>query len=383
MITRTGRLHLHSDILQKVSTEINGRLLGRKRADSSYISGQSVEIRCSKIISVLESDYIEQAVCDPSWTHSDDSKYCYHKWSKNGKEIKNKTRKYEITSSITVDYCDNFEWTTSIIQTIPYFRENHTNDRYYSSDMKCYTSILKIENVMDEDLGMYRCNFSYHKNNSDYYRDGFSMANTTLVSLGTDITPNVDYFQGFYTSGVDSMFLAQCVVSGSKEVYWFIDRECTRWDCYEARDVVPFDKLDSLDIWKTFNFSRENHSPHLDIAESIIFFQDISSADLIGLTCSPQKSPDIYSLKKLISIKMKDHYWDYYWYGRVEDGFISVGLTVICVVIGALFIATGILSCVRSKICTARNHRSPIMMAPQMTTQPITYVVPTVPNQNV
>ena len=65
--------------------------------------------RCSKIIEKNGDDYTDSTFCDPQYDKS-----CYHVWKGPDGNVLSNGVKYQLKSSITFDYCENFEWTSGM-----------------------------------------------------------------------------------------------------------------------------------------------------------------------------------------------------------------------------------------------------------------------------
>ena len=93
--------------------------------------------------------------------------------------------------------------------------------------MKCYASALIINDVQSSDFGNYSCNFSDHGAKYPDYYDRYNrydnVQNITLFDeSSSEKQPlKVEYFENFYTKGIRSKMLMQCVVTGG-QLYWFV-----------------------------------------------------------------------------------------------------------------------------------------------------------------
>ena len=331
--------------------------------------GESVELRCTKILEKSSSDYYESSICDPEYSTD-----CYHSWSKDGVELTtNGSDKYSVKTQITFDYCANFEWTTDLVNKFGFIDEVDDNN-YYSRDMKCYSSGLVINNVQDSDFGIYTCNFAYH-NDRNQNPDDSEIQNITLYdSTSSEQQPvKVEYYEIFYAKGIRSKLLMQCVVTGGP-LNWFVRTEtedCPRWSsgsCVNNK-IIKIEKLAKADQWRCYKYSIESHTPHEGITESFIYFQNICAIDWGSVFCAADETGTVKSESGYIT--QKSEWNDYYYYRYYHsDEALAVGLVVALPLLSVLLIVASIMACVRGKMCVMCCYGRP----QNMYSQPVNYM---------
>ena len=328
--------------------------------------GDNVQLRCTKILEQMASDYIETTyTCDPSW-----DKNCFHTWSKDGEILDVSYEKYVTKSSITYDYCENFEWTTDLIKGFGSIVDLNSGGNKYdiNREMACYASSLTIRNVSVADFGEYKCNLSYHseKKDDNYWRNIASSAkNITLYNIDDATVKQpvkVDYFQKYYTKGLKGNILVQCVTTGG-ELKWNVNIK-------NSEKPVPLERLNEQDFWRCFNFSENHHSPHTGITESFVYFDRVCTLDDAQITCSVGKLlPKNDRTSTTITVKRYWYYDDYSYYGpnwERDTGIAIASLTVIPVVL-AMLIIFAIFAVIRAKMCECckAGSNSPMVLGYQ------------------
>ena len=266
--------------------------------------------------------------------------------------------KYLLKSSITYDYCETFEWTSDLIRKMKVDVAENDGSYYRENNMKCFSSALTILEVTEADLGEYKCvlNAKY-----DNYQES---ENTQTIRVYNAASPEqmpkkIEYFQRFYTKGIKSKLLMQCVVTGGP-VHWFIrlaTDDCGRWiddrnDCVN-QTIRPIEDVKELKGWRCFNETSEHHNPYNlnQITESFIYFQNICMLDWAGIYCSADPNGNVRS--EVASLTLKDewddyYYWDY-WY--IDDTVRILGYVMLPIVLSVFFLTGVIIACYRGEIC--------------------------------
>jgi len=349
--------------------------------------GESLEIRCTKIIEKSQYDYIQSADCS-SWRGNK----CRHVWSKDGKVL-NPSNKYRMKSSITFDYCETFEWTTDIVRSMQIPAADGSSGSYRGKEdrsMKCFASALVIRDVTTSDLGEYQCKLTSEDGGSSDSRSNVQKITVYNEASPVTLPKKIEYFENFYTKGIRSKLLMQCVVTGGP-VQWFVrfaSKECSRWDekSYYGNDCVnetikPIESVDKIHGWRCFNYTISSHQPYNmnQVTESFIYFENICELDWAGVYCSVDSDAKVRS--EVGELVMKDdwNFRDYYPY-QSEEVIAALGYVMLPTVLSIFFIVAAILACVRGKVsnCCGNSYRyssvSPL-------TQTYSYVVPLPPTQ--
>lgn len=323
--------------------------------------GSDAELRCSKIVEKMSSDYIESAYnCSYSYENNGEKYDCKHKWYKDGIEITDfEIGKYKFSSSLAYDYCENFEQTTRLVKDFG-FIQYEGSDKYRYKEMQCYSSSLTISNIQQSDFGSYSCNFSNHNQEklgiNDMYHEEYSdILNMTLYNVKDTShvqSVGVQYFESFYVQNIRDQLLLQCVVSGAS-LNWYIFYETEQCKSYYWKDIPPCVEHSLIKVTKEFDIDRyhcfdwdiREHSPVSGVTESFIFLSNICSADTARLFCAADNSPREEHARD-IGVKNED--WDYFGRGIA----IGVGSGIIVPLFILLLFVTTILTCVRGNICT-------------------------------
>ncbi|XP_063694307.1 uncharacterized protein LOC134825996 [Bolinopsis microptera] len=319
------------------------------------VLGESVQLRCTKIIKKYSDDYSQPADCN-NYGHS-----CKHVWTRNDEEL-TPGAKYSFKSSLTFNYCETFEWTTNIVNSMNIAAvRDKDNDYYRNRDMECFASALTITNVTKDDLGEYECKLTDDQEETGIY----DVRRITLVEsvLEGALPEKIEYFENFYTQRIRSKLLMQCVVTGGP-VYWFIrfdSDQCRIWEeQYNSKKsnqfnscvndtIQPIEQISKMENWRCFNYSIEHHNPYgLDqVTESFIYFQNICTLDLAGIYCSADPEGTVRSEQGVL-VNIKDE-WEKYYY---DWHTLSVlGYVVMPIVIGIFFLVGTIVAAVRGKVC--------------------------------
>ena len=317
----------------------------------------------------MGDDYIDSAFCDPEY-----DKDCYHVWKKNGivlSQTEGEFSKYEMRSSITFDYCDNFEWTSDLVRRFG-FLATIQEDRYYSRDMKCFSSALTIRNVKVADLGEYQCHFGADADTDikghGRPRNGSQIQNVTLFDAKSEVKQDtkVEYFESFYTQGIKSSLLMQCVVTGGP-LTWYLQPEtdeCRRWDytpsCASKEAFLNMEDTSSLDAWRCYTYTIQTHSPHPDITESLIYFKNICPLDWGRVYCGTRGANDVTTggddftvsegspvFEKMQWIQYYDMYYD------MTNMVVHMALFLLVPLLSLFFVVGGVVAAVRGKVCTS------------------------------
>ena len=343
--------------------------------------------RCTKIIAKDAYDYSERANC-----YDYRSSSCKHVWTKNG-VVLTPGDKYKMKSSITFDYCETFEWTSDIVKALHVEVRSDGGESYYQdSDMKCFASALTITNVTPEDLGEYQCHLVSENGDEEPASEEpltvDNVQNITVADIKSvgKLPKKIEYFENFYTKGIKSKLLMQCVVTGGP-VHWFLrfeTEDCNRWEDMNGYNsgcpnetMRPIDKHTKLDGWHCFNFSVNDHQPYDrdDVTESFIYFENICKIDWAGLYCSADSNGTIRSKAGQLVLKEQ---WDgeYYWW-YTEDAMRVMGWVGVPIILSCFFIVGAILACVRGKICSCCGGAPSLPYGYRVAPQTFTYVVPT------
>lgn len=343
------------------------------------IIGQTIQLRCSKIIEKQESDYYRSASCYPQEGEGS----CYHAWSKDGNLIDLGTSRFSNMSVITHDYCENFKGTSDMMKKIrPFIKENPDKDDYYKErEMSCYTSLLTITGVEASDFGTYSCNFSNHDEETYWYGRENSIQNITLYNSNDEaeiIPQGIDYFQSAYVEKMSDSILVQCVVSGMN-LEWKIDIYDSKFCDGQSKCLVYSGYLEESrkeDYWRCFNFTTARHSPYKNVTESIAYFYNVCPVDNARLYCNKEKGSSAYKdnpdaepytdkFSAYISTASPEHWgnYNYYFYDRGER--IAVASAIILPILGVFFIAAAIVSAVRvgcCNCCNSQGYSSPVIL---------------------
>ena len=215
---------------------------------------------------------------------------------------------------------------------------------------RCFTSVLVIHNITENDLGAYQCFF----NNSAWPHDGnITYFRVFKVDSGDDTPKDIPYFQGSYPKGITSNLLMQCLVTGGT-VHWFISltkpdaRECDSWinpsDCSYS-NIRPIDEVSEIDAWRCFNYSIESHMPYQFVSESFLLFEGVCGVDGGNVLCCVDAERSVCSEARLIVAKDVDEYWEAVASGGKGGLAWIVQLLLVGVVIG------GVSACIRSRSC--------------------------------
>ena len=333
--------------------------------------GKDVQLRCTQVVEKMQGDVIDTPYgCNPQW--SDD---CYHVWSKNGEIIDIEDSKYDTKSSITFEYCENFEWTSDLIKGFGQI-VNENDEKYSSREMACFASALTIKNVDDSDFGQYSCNLSQHKGEVDeYYRGRFWVQNITLYNIedkSVKQPEKVQFFESAYPKLARDKLLIQCVATGG-ELTWMVDTETRNDPCIEwyggtsikclANGSVPLEKLKELDYWRCFNYSESRHSPLEGVTESFLYIQNICELDIARISCGLATSSKADRMNNSTYVTRKVFWGDDFERPmnglnyESRDAMTIAGVTVVPLIVAAL-IVFGILAIVRSTMCSCCRDSS-------------------------
>ena len=294
--------------------------------------------RCTKVVNNNNNDYVRCST-EP----------CKHLWTKNGEALSSGS-KYSIKSSFTYDYCETFEGTSELIRRMNVdFEIKSRYKEYGDSAMKCLSSVLTIVNVSEGDLGEYKCVLNSMRDSDDI--------KTIRVydAVTQELMPKkIEYFQAFYTKGINSKMLMQCVVTGGP-IYWFIrflTDDCSRWfddmsKCVNET-IQSMDDIDKNDLWRSFNLTIDNHHPYNSnqITESFIYFQKIGSMDWAGLYCSTDPLGKVRS--EVAEIVLKN---DWSWWWNADGTRKILGYFVMPIIFSIFILAGAIIACYRGDIC--------------------------------
>ncbi|KAL5271567.1 hypothetical protein ACHWQZ_G002004 [Mnemiopsis leidyi] len=310
------------------------------------VLGQPLQIRCTKILEVSQYDYTDSVDCGDSWNHEN----CQHVWTKGGVEL-SPGSKYSMKSSITYDYCETFEWTSDLIRKLNVDVAENDASYYKKNDMKCFSSALTILDVTKADLGEYKCLLNI--DNKRYSTDNQTIRVYNAASQ-EQMPKKIEYFQRFYTKGIISKMLMQCVVTGGP-IYWFIrflTDDCSRWyddmsKCVNET-IQSMDDIDKNDLWRSFNLTIDNHHPYNSnqITESFIYFQKIGSMDWAGLYCSTDPLGKVRS--EVAEIVLKN---DWSWWWNADGTRKILGYFVMPIIFSIFILAGAIIACYRGDIC--------------------------------
>ena len=329
--------------------------------------GEDAVIRCTKILRERASyrkgyhhRLTKYAFCYPSG-----EKNCTHAWSKDGILLDN-PEKYETNSSITYNYCENFNQSSKL-------KNGFEISSGYGTEMRCLSSALKIKNVTEADFGYYSCNFSDHTDSKPSPEDRddigkkYQVLNITLFNVddtAIEQPKEVQYFESFHPDELKDKILAQCVAIGGK-LQWFV----SPGNCFEKNcSFVPLQETGSQDFWQSFNFSEKRHMPYPNVTESFLYFDNIQVFDYVNLTCNVGDIMDNKYSNGVAKIKIYDEgfYSEYTFHVH-----IIVNGVIISIIIAILLISFIIVASVRVKLCMCCQvtENSPILQY-QLQSQP-------------
>jgi hypothetical protein len=296
-------------------------------------------------------------------------------------------------SSITFDYCETFEWTTDIVRNMQIPAADGSSGSYRDRkdrDMKCFASALVIRNVTTSDLGEYQCKLTSEDGGSSDSRSNVQKITVYNKASSVTLPKKIEYFENFYTKGIRSKLLMQCVVSGGP-VQWFVrfaSKECYRWveNSYSGNDCVnetikPIESIDKIHGWRCFNYTISSHQPYNmnQVTESFIYFENICELDWAGVYCSVDSDAKVRSEVGELVIKDEWNYRDYYPY-QSEEVIGALGYVMLPIVLSIFFIVGAILACVRGKVSNCCGNSYPYSSVSPLT-QTYSYVVPLPPAQ--
>ena len=318
-------------------------------------SGDDVELRCS----VAYGKNAYYPYCMPHSDYANQSTYCNFKWTKDGAEFTNTS--YSIETKISFGYCSDFNLTSLKMQNMTSMTESEWNrqTRYTSSDLECFTSILTISNVGDNDFGGYHCNFSYHseiEHTTDrFYR--YSISNISLVNAAeanNEMPKRKLFYQKSDMYLINMKFyVLQCVLTGTQKIYWNIFYCKHGGSNHGSCDYSRF-KLDdpsSQDVWLGFYNISTQYNPYEDVVESILIIKNVTATAGFEVSCSFEEEP-VLNTSLTVSIwgpntGGMDDIWYYVFYVVYTPTF--------CSLIFLIFIGFVIAACCRAKVCG--SHR--------------------------
>ena len=306
--------------------------------------GSNVQLRCGKI---MESQYSDMILTNKTW-------------KKNSNKIDTSKFKYKVTSVVTYDYCENFKQTSEIMKSFGPIV--HMNVTYGSGEMKCYTSVLHIQNIQDSDFGIYSCNLSSYESDVKEITL-FNEAETQTKSL-----TGIQFFEHFYIKGLKDKLLLQCSVFGGSVKWMFYE---TSPDCidYVVETAItgscskPVSEIESTDMWRCFNFTVKSHTPYAGVAESFMFVENICGIDNSAIGCAIES--DGFVVGKSDKIVYIIENWGYRNFRYLDYGiYIFISLCSILPVVGLILLIAGIIACVRSRMCCRSGRRKVLNMPP-------------------
>jgi hypothetical protein len=300
---------------------------------------------------VVDSDtgevtYQNKSSCD----HVKGENTCNYLWKKDGKELENGT-KYSFNSRLTYDFCENFEKTGDFVRRFKVFT---VSDHDQEWDLSCFTSGLVINNVTEDDFGIYQC--SYINSSGDSY--SVHLKNITVFKAGSSVDTmpkKVEYFEHSHPKGTRSILLMQCMATGGP-IHWFIsfkeeqtcDSKKTASKC-ENSTLSSIDNVSGIDAWRCFNFSTESHMPYNSgghiVSESFLLFERVCSVDWANIFCCLDYKGNNCTEAQHVTAKNVTAYWEFIGkQGRTNLWSIPLFILIAVIIIVSI-------ACCRARVC--------------------------------
>ena len=225
-------------------------------------------------------------------------------------------------------------------------------------------------------MGIYHCHFGAdvitNRYNKKEYEHNSQMQNITVFDgkSSQKQETKVEYFESFYTKGVKSKLLMQCVVTGGP-LTWYIRPQTTNCSRRDENDsscsktnLINLEEVAAIDVWRCYTYQVERHSPHPDIMESLIFFQNICPVDWGSVHCGVAGeggAGEGGDGEKIVMsdgelIMQKSQWSNYWWWYDVPNMITHLSLFLLVPILSIFFITGGIIAIIRGKVCISCCH---------------------------
>ena len=306
-----------------------------------------VIFRCSKIIQEYPY-YAGRIYCNNEYgyTVEENEHSCNYTWERKGEAISTEDANYDIYSFLTYDYCEILQGGSDIIKEMDITTGIPERDDGYdlnSRRTKCFTSVLSIRNVTEDDFGDYECIWG-----SSSRWDKSQSLDITVLDLASDekLPTKITYFQRNFNIGLKSKVLMQCVVENGP-VFWF-------YNTTNSESIQPLEIATESDAWNCFNHSERSHKVS-NITESFIFFDNVCIFDQkYDIYCSADSEGKLLSRGKHLHDSYDDMLYDenyrYSQWSFANEMVAHISIVIPTVTI-LFFSIVSVFACCRGGLC--------------------------------